>query len=330
LRRADFDVLHGAFDMLHSPLWKDCFMLKFILTKLGLALAVALTVSFISFLLLFMAGDPAMAIAGEGAKADAIALIRHQYGFDRPLLVQYGAWLLKALHGDFGTSYYFKVPVADMIADRLPVTMTIGALGMGFAIVLAVPMGVLAAAFPNTWIDRLALTIAVLGQAIPSFWFGLILIVIFSVNLGLLPASGTSEWQGYVLPMIVLGYYATPAIMRLTRAGMLDVLSADYIRTARAKGLNWRIVMFKHALRNAIIPVVSLAAVQLGFMFGGSVVVETIFALHGAGLLAWESISRNDLPTMQALILIFSMFYIFFTFLADLLNAWLDPRLRSR
>ncbi|MDQ0458422.1 ABC transporter permease [Rhizobium paknamense] len=303
-------------------------MLKFIGMKLGLALLVALTVSFISFSLLHLAGDPAVSMAGENATAEVIAAVRHQYGFDRPLLAQYVEWLARALSGDFGTSYYFKAPVSGMIAERLPVTMKIGGLGMGFALLLAIPMGVLAAAFPNSWIDRLALTIAVVGQAIPSFWFGLILIVVFSVNLGLLPASGTRDWTGYILPMIVLGYYATPAIMRLTRAGMLDVLSADYIRTARAKGLNARVILFKHALRNAIIPVVSLAAVQLGFMFGGSVVVETIFALHGAGFLAWESISRNDLPTMQALILIFSMFYIGFTLLADILNAWLDPRLR--
>ncbi|NKN38882.1 ABC transporter permease [Agrobacterium sp. a22-2] len=304
-------------------------MLKFVLTKIGMAALVALTVSFISFILLFMAGDPAIAIAGEGASGEVIAAVRSQYGFDRPLLVQYVDWLMRALSGDFGMSYYFKTPVSGMIAERLPVTMTIGFLGMSFALLLAIPMGVLAAAFPNTLIDRLALGIAVVGQAVPSFWFGLILIVVFSVNLGWVPASGTRQWTGYILPMIVLGYYATPAIMRLTRAGMLEVLSADYIRTARAKGIKPRRVLFKHALRNAIIPVVSLAAVQLGFMFGGSVVVETIFALHGAGYLAWESISRNDLPTMQALILIFAMFYITFTFLADVLNAWLDPRLRT-
>ncbi|TCU41022.1 ABC transporter permease [Rhizobium azibense] len=304
-------------------------MLKFVLTKIGMAALVALTVSFISFILLFMAGDPAIAIAGEGASGKVIAAVRSQYGFDRPLLVQYFDWLIRALSGDFGMSFYFKTPVSGLIAERLPVTMTIGFLGMSFALLLAIPMGVLAAAFPNTLVDRLALGIAVVGQAIPSFWFGLVLIVVFSVNLGWVPASGTRQWTGYILPMIVLGYYATPAIMRLTRAGMLEVLSADYIRTARAKGIKPRRVLFKHALRNAIIPVVSLAAVQLGFMFGGSVVVETIFALHGAGYLAWESISRNDLPTMQALILIFAMFYIAFTFLADVLNAWLDPRLRT-
>ncbi|MET3600790.1 ABC transporter permease [Martelella mangrovi] len=303
-------------------------MYIFVLKRLGLAVAVALTVSAISFSLLYMAGDPAIAIAGENADSDTIAMITQQYGFDRPMIVQYWDWLSKAASGDLGQSWYFNLPVTELIADRLHVTMTLGFLAISFALILAIPMGVAAAVKPNSLVDRAALFISVVGQAIPSFWFGLILIVIFSIRLGLVPASGSDHWQNFILPTVVLGYYATPAIMRLTRAGMLEVLSSDYIRTARAKGLSTRKVLFKHALRNAVIPVISLAAVQMGFMLGGSVVVESIFALHGAGFLAWESISRNDLPTMQALILIFSMFYISFTFLADILNAWMDPRLR--
>ena len=257
-----------------------------------------------------------------------IALINERYGFDRPMIVQYGDWLGSAITGDLGDSWYFDMSVAELIGDRLSVTMKLGIFSITLALLVAIPLGVAAAANPNSLIDRCALFLSVVGQAIPSFWFGLILIVVFSINMGLLPASGNESWRHFVLPTVVLGYYATPAIMRLTRAGMMEVLSSDYIRTARAKGLGTRKVMFKHALRNAIIPVVSLAAVQMGFMLGGSIVVETVFALHGAGYLAWESISRNDLPTMQALILIFSSFYILFTFLADVLNAWLDPRLR--
>lgn len=303
-------------------------MAVFILKRLGLALLVALTVSFISFSLLFLAGDPAVAIAGENATAVDIALINERFGFDRPMIVQYGDWLSSAITGDLGNSWYFDMSVTELIGDRLKVTMKLGIFSITLALLVAIPLGVAAAANPNSIIDRFALFLSVVGQAIPSFWFGLILIVIFSINLGLLPASGNQTWRHFVLPTVVLGYYATPAIMRLTRAGMMEVLSSDYIRTARAKGLRTRKVMFKHALRNAIIPVVSLAAVQMGFMLGGSIVVETVFALHGAGYLAWESISRNDLPTMQALILIFSTFYILFTFLADVLNAWLDPRLR--
>lgn len=304
-------------------------MLPFILKRLGLAVLVALTVSFISFSLLFLSGDPAAALAGETASGEDIEAIRSLYGFDRPMLVQYGEWLWQALRGDFGESYYFKLPVASLIADRLSVTMILGVCGISFALLTAVPLGVAAAIRPNSIVDRIALFLSVAGQAMPSFLFGLILIVLFGIKLGWLPPSGASTWRHFIMPTIVLGYYAMPAIMRLTRAGMLEVLNSDYIRTARAKGASeWR-VLFKHALRNAIIPVVSLAAVQMGFMLGGSIVVESVFALHGAGYLAWESIARNDLPTVQALILIFSMFYIIFTFLADVLNAWLDPRMRS-
>ncbi|MBD8891725.1 ABC transporter permease subunit [Roseibium litorale] len=304
-------------------------MLNFILKRLMLAAIVALTVSFISFSLMFLSGDPAAALAGETASGEDIEAIRALYGFDRPMLVQYWEWLGSALSGDFGQSYYFKLPVASLIADRLGVTMTLGVCGISFALLTAVPLGVAAAIRPNSFIDRLSLFLSVAGQAMPSFWFGLILIVVFSIKLGLLPPSGANSWRHFIMPTIVLGYYAMPAIMRLTRAGMLDVLSSDYIRTARAKGASETRVLFKHGLRNAIIPVVSLAAVQMGFMLGGSIVVESIFALHGAGFLAWESIGRNDLPTVQALILIFAMFYIVFTFLADVLNAWLDPRMRS-
>lgn len=304
-------------------------MINFILKRLVLALLVAFTVSFLSFLLLFVSGDPAVAIAGEGASMADIEAMRMQYGFDRPILVQYLAWLGGALQGDFGESYYFKLPVVELVSERLSVTMTLGTCGMGFALLTAIPLGVVAAMRPNSFIDRSALFASVVGQAIPSFWFALILIVIFSTKLRLLPPSGASSWSHFVMPTIVLGYYAMPAIMRLTRAGMLEVLRSDYIRTARAKGASEFRVLFKHALRNAIIPVVSLAAVQMGFMLGGSVVVESIFALHGAGYLAWESIARNDLPTVQALILVFSMFYIVFTFVADVLNAWLDPRMKG-
>jgi peptide/nickel transport system permease protein len=300
----------------------------FTLKRLGLAILVTFTVSLLSFSLLFMSGDPASAIAGENASATDIEAIRVLYGFDRPFLVQYADWLFGALSGDFGQSYYFRVPVAQLIGERLSTTMLLGVCGISFALITAIPLGVAAAMRPNSLIDRTALFLSVMGQAMPSFWFGLVLIVVFSIQLGWLPPSGSATWKHFIMPTVVLGYYAMPAIMRLTRAGMLEVLNADYIRTARAKGASETRVMFKHALRNAVVPVVSLAAVQMGFMLGGSIVVESIFALHGAGYLAWESIARNDLPTVQALILIFSLFYIVFTFLSDLVNAWLDPRIR--
>jgi len=303
-------------------------MLVYAAKRVVLAILVALTISMLVFSLLYLSGDPATALAGESATGDDIEKLRAAYGFDRPVWVQYLSWLGKAAQGEFGNSLYFRMPVSELILDRLPTTMTLGVTAMTFAVTLSIPLGVLAAMYPNSLIDRTALFLAVVGQAMPSFWLALMLIVLFAFTWPVLPASGSDSWRHFVLPTVVLGYYATPAFMRLTRTGMLDVLSSDYIRTARAKGLRPASVLFKHALRNAIIPVVSLAAVQFGFMLGGSVIIETVFALHGAGFLAWESISRSDFPTVQAILLVFSLLYIVLTFVADLLNAWLDPRIR--
>ena len=303
-------------------------MLYYTLKRLSLAILVAITVSLLTFMLLRLSGDPAIALAGENATPEEVEVVRHQYGLDRHIIIQYANWAKKALGGDFGVSPYFNQPVENIIGGRLGITMTLGGCALVFAICLAVPMGVLAAIRPNTWIDRVALTISVIGQAMPSFFFGLILIIVFGVILRWLPISGSSTWRHFILPAIALGYYATPAIMRLTRSGMLEVLASDYIRTARAKGLKAGVVLFKHALRNAIIPVVSLLAVQFGFMLGGSLVIETIFAINGVGFLGYESISRSDLPMVQAIVLLVSMFYVILTFFSDLLNAFLDPRLR--
>lgn len=303
-------------------------MLIYAIKRFLLALIVAFTVSIFTFLLLHLSADPAVTMAGESATAEQIEAIRVEYGFDRPLFIQYWEWLGKALKGDLGKSAYFDIPVTQLLAERIPVTMALGACAMTLGVIVAIPLGVFASMKPNTFIDRSALLMAVSAQALPNFWFALILILFFSVKFPILPASGSDSWLNYIMPTIVLGTHAMPAIMRLTRTGMLDVLSSDYIRTARAKGLRVKTVMFKHALRNAMIPVVSVIAVQFGFFLGGSVVTETIFALHGIGYLAYESISRADLPTMQAIVLLFSLFFTLTTFLADMLNAWLDPRIR--
>lgn len=303
-------------------------MLSYAIKRLFVALLVALTVSIITFLLLRMTGDIAAEMAGEDASAADIADIRKLYGLDRPLAIQYFEWAAGALTGDLGESLYFGKPVSELVAGRMGVTMTLGASALVFALVLSIPLGVLAAIRPNTWIDRLALTTSVFGQALPSFWFALMMMIFFGVTLRWLPVSGSDTWKHFVIPTIALGYYGTPAFMRLTRAGMMEVLASDYIRTARAKGLGAFSVLFKHALRNAIIPVVSLAAVQLGFLLGGSVIIESIFALHGLGYLAYESIQRSDVAVVQAVVLIFSLFYIVLTFLADILNGFLDPRIR--
>ncbi len=198
-----------------------------------------------------------------------------------------------------------------------------------FAVVVAIPLDILATLRPNTWIDRLSLSVAVLGQAImPTFWFALLLMLFFGVKLRWVPISGNETWVHFILPSIALGYYAMPAIMRRTRAGMLDVLSSDYVRTAKAKGLDTSVVLLKHALRNALIPVVSLTAVQLGFMLGGSVIIESIFTMHGVGHLALLSVERADFPVVQGIVLILAVIYILLTLIGDLLNGWLDPRIR--
>lgn len=303
-------------------------MLKFMMRRLGVAVLVALTVSLLTFSMIYLSGDPAMALAGETATQEDIENIRRVYGYDQPIIVQYLDWLVGAIQGDLGRSHYLKTDVSEVIFARLPNTMILGACAISFALLLAIPLGVVAAMRPNSIVDRVALTIAVVGQALPSFWFALILIFFLGITFRMLPITGTESWMNFIMPSIALGYYVTPGVMRLTRAGMLEVLGSDYIRTAKAKGLRPLTVLFKHALRNAIIPVVSLAAVQFGFMLGGSIVIETIFAINGLGFLAWESIQRADLPMMQAIVLVLSIIYIVITFLADMMNAWLDPRIR--
>jgi peptide/nickel transport system permease protein len=303
-------------------------VLTYIAKRLGLAILVAFTVSVINFCLLLISGDIAAAMAGPVATQAELAHIRATYGFDQSIAVQYLNWLGRAVQGDFGQSLYYNLPVFSLILSRVPVTLTLAACAVTFGFALGISAGVLAAMRPDGWVDRITQAMAAAGQAMPSFWFGLMLIVLLSLTVPILPPSGAASWKGFVMPTLVLGFHVFPAVMRLTRSGMLDVMASDYIRTARAKGAGSLRVFGKHALRNAIVPVVSLSAVQFGFMLGGSVVVESVFALPGTGLLVWESIQKRDLPMVQAILLLFSCFYIVMTLLADLLTAWLDPRIR--
>jgi peptide/nickel transport system permease protein len=304
-------------------------MLRFFLRRFAVAVAVALTVLTLAFLLTRVSGDLAISIAGPNATAEDVEAIRIAYGLNRPLYVQYFDWLGRAVQGDFGESYFFRDRVSNLIASRMPVTITLGLVGLSVALAVSLPLGILAAVREGSWVDRLVGLIAMIGQAMPSFWLGLVLMIIFGLQLAWLPISGNDEWQGYIMPGVVLAFSAVPSLTRLTRSGMIEALASDYIRTARAKGLTRLSILVKHGFRNAAIPVVSIAAVQLGFMLGGSVVIETIFALHGVGFLAWESISKNDFPVVQAVVLVLAIIYIGLTLLADLLNAVLDPRLRT-
>lgn len=304
-------------------------MLTYLLRRVTMATIVLVIVSIICFILSNVASDPAMGIAGPQATDADLELIRKTYGFDRPLTVRYMEYIGNLLQGDFGTSYLAKRPALEMIMERLPVTALLAVLSMLLALAIALPLGCIAALRPNTIIDRFAQLLAVAGQAIPNFWAGLLLIIVFGVQLRWLPISGSSTLAHFVLPSITLGTFAMPPLMRLIRAGMLDVLASDYIRTARAMGIRPMQLTFKYALKNAVLPVISLAAVQLGFMLGGSIVVESIFALNGVGYLAWQSMSRSDMPVIQAIVLLISMVYIVLTLLADLLNGLMDPRLRG-
>lgn len=303
-------------------------MLAYSIRRFGLAILVAVAVSALTFLLLRTSGDPAVALAGEGAHPEDIERIRHLHGLGRPLLVQYFDWLAHILHGDFGRSLHFKTDVAGLVSQKLPTTALLAFLSLAFAIAVSLPLGILAAVFANRWIDRLCLGIAAIGQALPNFFLAMVLMVTFAVWLRVLPASGSTTWAHFILPAVALGCYITPPLLRLVRAGMIDALASDYVRTARANGLPARRIVFKYALRNALIPVVALAAVQLGFLLGGSVAIETVFALDGVGYLAYQSITHNDMPVIQAIVTLLALIYVGLTLFADLTNAWLDPRIR--
>jgi peptide/nickel transport system permease protein len=303
-------------------------MLRYALKRGLMAVLVAITVSVATFFLLDAAGDPAVAIAGPDAPAETIEQIRKEYGFDRPWPVRYAEWAAGIARGDLGQSFLRRQPVAELIAGYAPVTIKLAFSALAITILIAVPLGVAAALKPNSAVDRLALSAAVAAQALPSFWLGLVLIVLFAVTFPLFPVSGDDTWKHFVLPALVLGTTSVPAVMRLTRTGLLDVMASDYIRTARAKGFMGAQLIVRHALRNALLPVVGVLAVQLGHKLGGSVITESVFALNGLGRLSLEAIIGSDIPTLQMLVFVFALTFVVLTFLVDVLNAWLDPRIR--
>ena len=303
-------------------------MLRFIAGRLIVVLSVGLTLSIVTFFLLNYVIDPAQAIAGEDALFEEIEQIREQYGFDRSITVRYFEWFTGIFQGNLGESYYWNKPVISLLVDRAPETITLALMSVSVTILISIPLGIMAALNPNSLIDRIALGIAVTAQAVPNFWLGLIMILIFALAFPIFPVSGDKTLFHFVLPSIVLGASSVPAVMRLMRTGLLDVINADYIRTARSSGFyGWRLI-FNHALRNALLPVVSVLAVQLGNKFGGSVITESVFAINGLGRLALESILGADIPTVQILVFVFAIIFLFFNLLADILNAYLDPRLR--
>lgn len=303
-------------------------MLLFLRRRLFIALLVTVTVSVIGFALLRLSGDLAAALAGQNATSEEIAAVARLYGLDRPLHVQYFDWVAGALRGDFGRSLFTQEPVSELILQRIGVTATLAIGSLLLALVLGILLGVAAAVKQGGWLDRLALGLVLFGQAVPSFWLGLILIITFGVHLRWLPISGSQSAVHFILPSVTLALTVMPQFMRLTRSGLLEVLESDFIRVLRAKGLGSGRILFKHALPNAILPVVSLSAVVLGFLVGGSVVIESVFALNGVGLLTFNSILRADFPVVQTILVMTSLVYIVLTLLADVVNAWLAPSIR--
>ncbi len=305
-------------------------MLGYLLRSLLLALLVCLTVLVLSFTLSHVGGNLAINLAGPDASAEAIAKLQHELGLDRPLPVQFLDWADRAAHGDLGESFLFHEKVSHLIATNAPVTFALGIVAIAIALAVALPLGILAALHEGDGVDIAIGLVALAGQALPSFWLGLMLIIWFGVDLGWLPISGVDDWTGFILPAFVLAFVAIPAVLRLTRSGMVDAMRSDYVRTARAKGLSRASIVLKHAFRNAAMPVVAVAAVQFGFILGGSVVVEVVFNIRGVGYLGWESIQKGDFPIVQAVVLLFAVIFVLLTLLADLLGAALDPRLRAR
>ena len=305
-------------------------MLSFIRGKLLVSVLVLLTVSLVGFALLHLSGDLAATLAGENASAEQIEEIRRSMGLDRSLLAQYASWLAGAATGDLGTSFFTRETVFSLFMARIGTTAILAVCALVVAVTISLPLGMLAALRPNSWLDRLVSSLALSGQALPSFFLALMMVSIFGVTLRWLPVSGSSTPLHYIMPVAVLAVGAIPALMRLTRSGVMEVLEQDYIRTARSKGITTTRIMLNHAMRNAILPIISLSAVQLGTLLGGSVIVESVFAIDGIGLLTYRSIQRGDFPVVQATLMFVSAAYIVLTLLADILNAWLDPRLRLK
>lgn len=314
-------------------------MLRFVLRRLQIALLVAVTVSIVGFSLLRASGDIALVLAGENAKPEEVVRISHAYGLDKPLYMQYLDWGGKALSGDLGRSLFTNEPVTGLILDRLPVTIYVAVPALIISLLIAVPLGVLAATRPNTWIDRAALSFAVTGSALPSFWLALMLILVFAVALGWFPAGGLTtigdggivdRVQHLVLPVATLTLASIGGYTRFMRAAMAEALRQDFVRTARAKGAGERRVVLHHALRNAMIPVVTIVALSFGTLFSGALITETMFAYPGMGKLIFDSVMGNDYNLALAGLLFATLVTLLANLVADVAYAWLDPRITYR
>lgn len=284
--------------------------------------------SVIIFLISRLSGDPLALLLPADAPPDVIAQTRQHLGLDQPLVAQYLVFLSHAVTGDFGNSYRWQEPALGLILDRLPATVELALAALGFSVAMAVPFGVLSAVYRGSWFDRFAKVFAMLGQAMPNFWVGLLLILFFAVQLNWLPAFGRESWSSLVLPAIALGWYPVAAQTRVVRSAMLDVLDSDYIRMGRAMGLPENVLVWKYALRNAAIPLVTILGVYFAAMLGGAFVVEVIFAWPGVGRTVVEAVFARDFPVVQAGVMLTSVLFVLSNLLVDLSYGLIDPRIR--
>ena len=305
-------------------------MSAYLLRRLAQSVLVLVGVSFVVFFILYLTGDPALVLLPPDATADDIREFRERMGFNDPFIVQYGRFLAGALRGDFGQSVRHGEPAFHLVVERLPATFELSGAALLVALLLAIPAGVVSAVRRNTLVDYVATVVALLGQSMPTFWLGIMLILVFSVQFNLLPSSGRGDLQHLVLPAVTLGLFTTARITRLTRSGMLEVLNQDYIRTARAKGVSGRPIVWKHAFKNAAIPVVTIVGIELGTLLGVSVITETIFAWPGVGRLSVQAIYNRDYPVVQAAVFLLASTFVLVNLVVDLLYTYLDPRIRLR
>ena len=308
-------------------------MFAYLLRRLGQSALVLLGVSIIVFGLLHLTGDPTRLLLPLEAREEDVRQLRALLGLDDPLYIQYGRFLARAVRGDFGVSFKHQVPALTLIFQTLPATLELTATGLALALVVAVPAGIVAALRRNSLIDAVCSVGVLLGQAMPVYWLGLLLILVFAVKLGWLPAAGRDGLSSLVLPAFALGAFSMARIARMARSGMLEVLAQDYVRTARAVGVRNFLVTYKYALKNAAIPLVTIVGLEFGVLLGGAVITETIFAWPGVGRLAVDAIFSRDYPLVQAIVAMLATLFVVINLLMDMLYTYLDPRIvlvRSR
>jgi peptide/nickel transport system permease protein len=303
-------------------------MKRYIVRRLGYSLVSLVLLSVVIFLFVRVTGDPTVLLVEPGASQGDLEAMRHELGLDRSLAVQYAVFLNDLVHGNFGKSFYYRSPVLELYLSRLPNSLLLALAAMAFSLVIGIPSGIIAAVRVNRWWDSAGKIFSLLGLSMPSFWIGLLMILFFSVYLGWLPSSGSGTAWHVIMPAVALGWYFAAAHMRLTRSSMLDVLGSEYVKLARLKGLPEALVIGKHAFKNALIPVLTLAGVNLVIMVNVAVVVETVFAWPGVGRLLYEGIAFRDFPVVQATVLLGGAMIVVVNLAVDLLYAVIDPRIR--